>query len=420
MLIGFRIFTLMMRGILKRLLRWFSKGILQKYHPDIIAITGSIGKTSTKDAVASILLNKFSVRKTEKNYNTQIGVPFAIIGATTPNRDGVGWFWVFFKACLLLIVPGKRAYPQILILELAADRPGDIEHFMSFIPPTMSIITSVSPVHLEQFTKFSRIVAEKRKVIEALSPEGYAVLNYDDKVVQQMAGKTKGRIFSYAVDSKEVHLKAEEVKVMVKDGEVGLFLKLLYQGTVTPIFIRGVGLKEQVYSALAGAAVGLIYGLTPFEVAQGIEGFEIATGRFNVKKCHGDAFVIDDTYNAAPASAIAALKSLVELPIGDRKVAILGDMLEFGSYEREAHEQVGAAVAELKVALLITYGERGKLIQRSAGRHGIAQRCLAHFDDIDDLVLYAQSIKRAGDVILVKGSRGMRMERIVVALCSSH
>ena len=405
----------MKRFFLQSILRLFSRAVLKKYHPDIVAITGSVGKTGTKEAVASVLTRKFSVRKTEANYNTDIGVPLAIIGCKPPGKNFVKWMGVLLKACAVIIFPLKN-YPRILVLELAADKPGDIAYFMTFIEPRVSILTSIAPVHLEKFGKLSRIVSEKRKIIEALPKSGYAVLNYDDKAVRKIAERCVGRIFWYGLKCKEGAIRAEEEKVMEKDGVVGLYFKMLYKGTAIPVFVKGVAAKHELYSLLAGASVGMLYELTPLEVAHGLEQYKPEQGRFVSKKGIQETVIIDDTYNASPLSVISALKSLKEMPVGKRRIAVLGDMLELGNNEEDAHRSVGKAVVQLDIDALITYGKRAFLISEFAKEQGMSKEKIRHFDAMEKLIDYVKSMLTEGDVALIKGSRGMKMERVVAAL----
>ncbi|MFH1712778.1 MAG: UDP-N-acetylmuramoyl-tripeptide--D-alanyl-D-alanine ligase [Candidatus Jacksonbacteria bacterium] len=406
----------MCRSFLKSTLRWLSIIILKRYKPDIIAITGSIGKTSAKEACFYALSQKFSARRTEKNYGTEFGVPAAIIGVEVPSRQLlIKWLIIFIKAIGLIIIKSKK-YPQILVLEMAADKPGDIKYFMSFIKPKISIITSISQVHLEKFAKFSQIIAEKRQIIECLPPEGYAVLNFDDEHLKKTACKTKARILAYGLNSQEAILKAQDVKVILKDNQIGLYFKLLYKGTATPVFAPGTAAVHQIYSLLAAATCGSIYKLTALEIAQGLEKFQSLPGRFTVKKGQNNTWLIDDAYNAAPVSVCAALQSLSDFPTGKRKIAVLGDMLELGSFENKGHKQVGECAASQKIDLLLTYGERAKMIGKSAEGAGMAKSRIQHFDNQDKLIDYLRENMQPDDVILIKGSHGMKMGEVAEKL----
>ncbi|MEK9165792.1 MAG: UDP-N-acetylmuramoyl-tripeptide--D-alanyl-D-alanine ligase [Patescibacteria group bacterium] len=404
----------MLRSFLKSTLRWLSAIILKKYRPDIIAITGSVGKTSAKEAVFQVLSQKFATWRTDKNYGTEFGVPAAIIGADVPapGQSMFRWFFVLLKAVRLIIVKSKK-YPQILVLEMAADKPGDIKYFMSFIKPKISIITSISQVHLEKFAKFSQIISEKRQIIECLPPEGYAVLNFDDENVKKMAGKTRARILAYGLNNQEAAIRAQDVKVILKDNQIGLYFKLLYKDTATPVFAPNISAAHQIYSLLAAATCASIYKLTILEIAQGLEKFQSLPGRFTVKKGQNNTWLIDDSYNAAPVSVCAALQSLLDFPTGKRRIAVLGDMLELGSFEDKGHRCVGECAARQNIDLLLTYGERAKMIGESAEEAGMSKSRVQHFEDQNKLIDYLRDVVRTDDVVLVKGSHGMKMKEVV-------
>jgi UDP-N-acetylmuramoyl-tripeptide--D-alanyl-D-alanine ligase len=406
----------MCRHFLQKLLRWLSAIILKRYRPDIIAITGSIGKTSTREAVFQVLSQKLSARQSQKNHNTEIGVPLTVIGIKKePGRSPVRWLWLLFKAIRLIIIKSKK-YPRILILELAADKSGDIKYFMSFIKPRVSIITSISQVHLENFAKFSQIIAEKRLIIEHLPRAGYAILNFDDEHIRKMVTKTQAHILSYGLKHKGIGVRAKEVRIIKKNNQLGLYFKLLYKDTATPIFILGLAAKHQIYSLLAGASVGLVYKMTTFEIAQGLEKIRALPGRFTIKKGQKNTWVIDDTYNAAPVSTCAALEALSAMPLGKRRIAVLADMLELGSFKEKGHKQVGKCAATQKIDVLITYGKQAELIIESAAAAGMPKERARHFDNQKKLIDYLRDQSQAQDLILIKGSRGMGMEKVVQAL----
>ncbi len=246
-----------------------SRAILKKYKPSIIAITGSVGKTTTKDACFAILKEKFQVRKSEKNFNTPESMPFAIIGVRPDMHPGVRFFLVFLKALWIILIRSKK-YPEILILEFGVESPGDIAEFLTLVTPTVGILTTIDRERQENFQKFSQLVAEKRKLIETLPRDSYAVLNFDEEIASGIAEKINSKVISYGVYRKDVVLKAEEQKVMTKDGKSGLYFKLLYKGTATPIFVENYS-EHQIYSLLAASACGFIYELTPIEVANGLK-----------------------------------------------------------------------------------------------------------------------------------------------------
>jgi UDP-N-acetylmuramoyl-tripeptide--D-alanyl-D-alanine ligase len=242
------------------------------------------------------------------------------------------------------------------------------------------------------------------------------VLNYDDKTVRKTAEKCVGRIFWYGLKCTEGAIAVEEEKVMEKDGVLGLYFKMLYGGSAIPVFVKGVAAKHEIYSLLAGASAGMLYELTPLEVAHGLEQYKPEHGRFVLQKGIHKTILIDDTYNASLISVTSALKSLKELPVGKRRIAVLGDMLELGNKEEDAHRSIGEAVATLDIDALITYGKRAFLMSERAKELGMSTQKIRHFDAMEKLIEYVKSILKEGDAVLVKGSRGMKMERVAAAL----
>ena len=406
----------MIRSFLQSSLRRLARIILKRYKPDIIAITGSIGKTGTKEACFSVLKNKFRVRRSLRNYNTEIGVPLTIIGVKNqPGRSLFRWSWVFIRAVGIILIPFIQ-YPKILILEMAADKPGDIPYFMSFIKPHISIITTLSPVHLANFSKFSQIIAEKRRIVEKLSAEGFAILNFDDDRVRELSTKTKAKIMSYGLKDDNADVRTEAAKVIFKDGQLGLYFKLLYKGTATPVFVKELAASHQIHNLLSAAACGIIYKLTPLEVAEGLGSYRTLSGRFVVSHTSNDIWLIDDTYNAAPRSVCAAVNALGDLPIGKRRIVILADMLELGSYSDNGHKAVAECAAKAGLSFLLTYGDKAELISARARELGMSKQKARHFDDQKELLEYLKPKLKAEDVVLIKGSREMKMEQIVLGL----
>lgn len=407
----------MIRRFLHSLIKALSTAVLKKYHPQIIAITGSIGKSSAKEACGAVLSQKFRVRATAQNYNTGIGVGLAILGVEhEPGRNLGRWLLVLWQGIRLIIWPAKK-YPQMLILELAADHPGDIAYFMNFIKPNVGIVTSLSPVHLKNFGKFSRIVSEKRLVVENLPTEGWALLNYDDDRVRAFGADLKARTVFYGIDENaKLEVRAQDTRVMIKDDNVGLYFKLIHAETVTPIFVKGVCGKQLIYSLLAGAAAGFCYGLTAIEIANGLGACQPMPGRFTCQPGPNNTHVIDDTYNAAPVSTCAALRSLQEFPLGKRRIAVLADMLELGSYSEKGHAEVGECAAKVGVDQLLTYGERAAFISQTAKASGLSAKKVRHFESPDELIDYLRASLQPADVVLVKGSHSMQMDRVVARL----
>lgn len=383
----------------------------------VVAITGSVGKTSTKEAIFAVLREKFSARRSEGNFNTEIGVPLTIIGVRH-------WLWAIIKAAFLFFLPLR--YPKVLVLEMAADRPGDIAYLTSFVKPTVGVVTAVGPSHLEFFGTLKKIAEEKSNVVKALSSAGIAVLNYDDEEVRAMAGKNRGRTIYYSfianfgaqsrgheiASSPEASRNDIVEAVNITYSAQGTSFKIQYQGNTVPVRLPGSVGKPNVYAALAAAGVGLALGMNLLEISRGLLNYKNLPGRLRLLPGVKNTQVIDDTYNAAPASAVAALEILSKIE-GKRKIAVLGDMAELGEYTEDGHRQVGAEVVQQGIGLLVTVGPKAKFIADQAIHMGYPDKQIMRFEDAAGAQKPVEKLLQPGDVILVKGSRMMRMEKIV-------
>ncbi len=395
--------------------------ILVKYQPDVIGITGSVGKTSAKEAVYSVLKTRYNVRRNVKNYNNEIGLPLAIIGVDSPGKSLFGWLGVFLKALRLFFIKDSN-YPKILILEMAADKPGDIEYLTNIVRCKIGVITLIGPVHLEFFGSLDKIQGEKSILIKKLIKGGWAVLNNDDEKVKEIAKDIKSndiKILSYGFDQAAI-IRAQETQLSFTQEEIvnkldGISFKLSYAGSTVPVFLPKILGQASVYAALAGVAVGIIYGFNLVEIAQALKDYQSPKGRMNLIFGIKRTLIVDDTYNASPQSTIAAVNTLASLPLGQlaNKYAVLGDMLELGSYSEAGHREVGETVAKSSINKLIVVGERARDIARGAASAGMAEDNIFHFDKADEAGKFIQDRIKQGDIILVKGSQGMRMEKIV-------
>ncbi len=403
------------KKVVQKILKILVKAILRKYQPEIIGVTGSVGKTSAKEAIYSVLSPKFNVRRNIKNYNNEIGLPLTIIGASSGGRTFWGWLGVFVKAAAILVWKEKR-YPEILILEMAVDREGDMDYLVDLAPPKIGVITNISPVHLEFFKSLEKITEEKSKIVSRLPRNGWAVFNFDNKNIREIAGKIKNQKFSYGIENSQVDLKALEISFYRSErgySAAGLNFKLNYQGSTVPVFLPKVLGEHLIYAALAGAAVGLIYGINLVEISQSLRLFQPPPGRTSLIEGIKGSLIIDDSYNAGPDSVMVALDLLGRLKAAGKKFAVLGDMLELGAYTDEAHRKVGKKVVDNKADVLITIGERARTIAAEAQRQGMDTDDIFVFSDVGRAGRFLQERIAEGDLILVKASQGIRLEKIV-------
>lgn len=411
-----------MKLLLRKILKILAKVILAKYKPEVIGITGSVGKTGAKEAVYSVLAAKFRVRRNIKNYNNEIGLPLTIIGAESPLKSPLGWLIVFFSA-IKLIIKNDRAYPKILILEMAIDRPGDLNYLTDIAECKIGIITSIGDSHIENFKTLENIAREKATLIKKLNKSGWAVLNIDDQKIMAIAKETKAKIFTYAIDQR-ADVRGQEIKSRLASlntvkNKFGISFKLINQGSFAPVFLPDIISRAGVYAGLAGAAVGLIHGLNLVEISQALKKFHSPPGRMKFLDGLKNTFIIDDTYNASPASSFLALKTLGGFDKRggqENKYAVLGDMLELGALSVSGHEAVGRAVFKNKIDKLIVVGERSRDIARGARAAGMKDDDIFHFATTLETAEFLKERLKAGDIILIKGSQSARLEKIVKAI----
>ena len=399
-----------LQWLLKKLARW----TIYRYQPTVIAITGSAGKTSTKEAIYAILRNYYKVRRASGNFNNEIGVPLTILGGW--EEIGGIFFWpkVILRALICLLNPRKSAYPQILVLEYGADKPNDIKYLLEIARPKVGVVTAIGeiPVHIEFYQDRETLIREKTRLIEQLSVSGYAVLNCDDPIVKAMETKTRGKIMTFGF-SAGADVRVTNLEMNLDDGKpIGISFKIEYKGSITPFKIKGVLGRSHAYAAAAATYVGLISGLNLVQISESLlKNYKPAERRMNLVKGIKDTLIIDDSYNASPLSVREALVALGEIQ-NARRIAVLGDMLELGRYSPEAHEIIGA-LAKTRADVLITVGPRARFIIEGALAKGFDRNKIFGFATVNEAKKFIQGTIRKGDIILVKASRAIGLDKIV-------
>lgn len=409
--------------VLQKTLALLAKITLWRYKPIVIGITGSVGKTSTREAIFTVLRTKYRVRRSEKNYNTEIGLPLTILGLPHYGWNPFGWLYGFFAALAGILLP-SRAYPEILVLEMGADKPGDIQYLSHIAPPFIAVLTAVGeiPAHVEFFSGPLEVAKEKAGLFKALPSDGWAVYNADDEAILEVKDSTRARKISFGFDEHaDVKIANYDLRIIEKDGRDipdGISFKIESDGNVVPFRIHRAFGKPHAYAAAAAAAVAGILKVNLVEASRALETYEAGPGRGRLLQGIKGSVIIDDTYNASPESMRAGLELLQKIP-GKRKIAVLGDILEIGKYTEEAHRAIGDRAAEI-LDMLLTVGERAKYIADEAltrGVEGHSRRLergqVLTFDTAEEAGRALDPLLRAGDVILVKGSRVMGMEKTV-------
>ena len=407
----------MLRTILIYILRLLVQKIIKKYNPDVVGITGSVGKTSAKEAIAAVLSSKFNVRWNQKNYNNEIGLPLTIIGIDhTPGQSLFGWARVFIQALKLLFIRSID-YPEVLVLEMGADKPGDIKYLTDIAPCKVGVLTAIAHAHTEYFKTLKKIAQEKRTIISHLKNDGFAILNFDYDLVMENRNKTSAEVITYGFKD-GADLRASDVNLIVDEktgAPTGLNFKISFKGNIVPAFLPGVVAEHLIYAPLAGMAAGLVFGINLVEAIEAIKNIKPLAGHMRVVHGIKNTLIIDDTYNSSPEATKSALYTLTKIVTrpGAEKYAVLADMLELGGETENAHREVGMKVAELGVDYLVTVGEASKITAQAAQDYGLDEHCIAKFATALEAGKFLQEKIEEGDLVLIKGSQSMRMERAV-------
>lgn len=400
-----------MKKLLEKLLGWIAQRIVERYEPTIVAVTGSVGKTSTKDAIALVLARRFRVRASPKNYNNELGVPLTIMDVQAPGRSVVRWFGLLTWGLVELLTRDPK-FPEVLVLEMGADRPGDLEKLVRIAPPRVSVVTAVAAAHTEFFKDLKDLQKEKGTVIRALPPDGVAVISRDNDLAYELRETTKASVQTFGFrDGSD--FQAAEMKV--SGDPLGVAFKLEHAGASIPVHIPGVLGRPSVQAALAAAAVGTALGCNLHEVSDALLAFSPPPGRLRLVAGIKNTTLIDDTYNASPLAALEALealRSLAEVWSG-RTIAIFGDMKELGSFAYDSHHEVGARAGNIGVDLLVVVGIHAADYAAGARAAGLSDDHIRTAPDAVSAGRLVQDYIREGDIILIKGSQSMRMERAV-------
>jgi UDP-N-acetylmuramyl pentapeptide synthase len=420
------------------ILTWESRIILKKYKPFIVAVTGSVGKTSTKDSIYDVLRQKYNfVRKSEKSMNSDIGLPLTVIGVPNAWHDIGGWINNINHGLRLILT--RVSYPECLILEIGADHPGDISKIAHWLRPNIAVITRVSmvPVHVEFFSSPEQVFEEKASLVRAVPAGGSAILFGDEDKILTLTDELKSKAVKVTTfgmketvgvrcESANVRYSADGVNDIpnpnpanspssFSETPTGMTFGFK-SGTLTMnIETPGVIGKTYAYPLLAALAVGLDLGMSSDAIKKGMNSYEAPKGRMRLIPGKNSSTIIDDSYNSSPDAVIAALNTLKDLRVSGKRLVILGDMMELGKYSAAEHKKVGKEVVGI-ADILVTVGPRSKAIADEALAGDMSSQAVSSFDTSTLAGEYAASKIAAGDVVLVKGSQSIRMERTVEML----
>ncbi len=408
----------MMLRILTGILDGLARLLIRRYAPIIVAVTGNAGKTTTKEAIARVLATRYTIRASAGNLNNELGIPTTIIGDVGDEYYRTGgsvrfWLGVILMGVRALVV--RAAYPEVLVLEFGADHPGDIGRLASRYRPRVGVITQVGdiPVHVEFFASPRELAAEKAKLISVLGADDTAILGYDDEAVRDMRTTTRAHVRTYGMgEGADVRVSDVELRIH-GDAPTGISCNIQLGSNQMPVVIRhtiGVGIAR---AAAAAIAVGDALGISLSDAVIALSDMKPPAGRMRIIEGIRGTTIIDDTYNASPAAMHIALDAVRQIH-AKRRVLVLGDMLELGTFSSTAHRTLGTMAGAI-ATVLICVGDRAKFIAEAATPLMSADyvHTCANSREAADIV---QQLLQSGDLVLVKGSQGMRMERVVLEI----
>ena len=347
-----------MKMFIRNLIAKKARKLIERHKPIIIGVTGSVGKTSTRNAIATMLSTKFDVAPNFKNYNNEFGLPLTILGRLSPGRSLLGW--------LSVLLSSPKKIPQVFVLEYGVDRPGDMEALCEIVRPSIAVMTRISPVHAEFFRSVEQLAEEKAKLLECVPDEGLVVLNADDPRVMGLVGHAHAPHITFGFSSAAT-IQAVEYGVWTREDfsfEPGeLFSKVSFAAiqskTRVDVEINNILGRSAVSAVLAAMAVARHLGVSDEQMIASIPQLHFEPGRMNPIPGIKGSLILDSSYNAAPASMQTALEVLGEFRLseGARRIAVLGSMAELGRYSEEEHRLIGLKAAEVGTDVLVTVGE---------------------------------------------------------------
>ena len=349
----------------------------------VIAVTGSNGKTTTKDFTAAVLQARMPVWKTQGNFNNELGLPLTIM-EIEPHHEAV-------------------------VLEMGMRGLGEIRHLTEIAPPQVAVITNVFPVHLELLGSIENIAAAKAEVLEGLKPGGAAVLNGDDPLIRCHAAKADQVLFFGK--NPDNQLRAENIKV---DQKGCVSYDLIWEGKSYPVILSVPGVHN-VYNSLAGIGVGLLFGIPVADAIQALRHVELTEMRLEIVESSDGITIINDAYNASPASMRSALETLAKMQSFGRKIAVLGDMYELGPISDRAHEQVGEQAAGV-CDLVIFVGQNAQVMRKGAELAGFPRSKIIIYQSVEQLLPELKDLVEPNDLVLIKASRSVQLERAAAVL----
>ena len=400
------------KTIIVRILTAEAAWLLRRKNPTIIAITGSVGKTGTKDAIYAAIKDTVSARKSQKSFNSEIGVPLTMLGLQNGWNNPLRWLWNVIDGAATALF--ARDYPAVLVLEAGVDSPGDMSALTSWLTPDVVVLTRLPdvPVHVEQFAAPEDVVKEKWVLVEALRDNGVLVYNHDDEIIRSRLSSVRQKTIGFGIEA-PTDVMATRAAVYRTDGRPsGVTFGVRVDEAVHTVQLPDVIGSQVQYAITAAVGVAQYVGVNTEAALTGIRVLQTPPGRMRIIPGIKDTMLIDDSYNSSPVAVEHALDTLGELESGGRRIAVLGDMLELGPYSTAEHERLGALAAR-SCDCLLTVGVRARGFAAGALNAGLDEAAIFQYEHADRAGRELQTMLQPGDVVLIKGSQGIRTEKIV-------
>jgi len=401
-----------LRNIVVKILTAEAKFLLRRKNPTIIAIAGSVGKTSTKDAIYAAIKDQVPARKSQKSYNSEIGVPLTILGLPTGWDSPVRWFWNIVDGAFTALF--TRSYPAVLVLETGVDSPGDMDALVSWLKPDISVITRLPdvPVHVENFVSPQALIDEEMKLVHATRSSGVVVYNVDDVIIEKELTSVRQKAISYGrFLPAQVAIKKDQIYYK-NDQPQGVTCSVTHGEKTATLKIPGVVGLQHTYAAAAAVAVAGHLGIPLQAAVEGLATHSTPPGRMRVFPGIKGSVLIDDTYNSSPVAAEHAIETVASIKHAKRRIAVMGDMLELGKYSSDEHKKIGEKLAA-HFDILLTVGVRARRLAEGALNAGMDEGVIFQYEDAARAGRELQAMLQSGDVVLVKASQGIRAEQIV-------
>jgi UDP-N-acetylmuramoyl-tripeptide--D-alanyl-D-alanine ligase len=393
--------------------------IVWRYKPKIIAISGTVGKTTTKDVIYAALSKSIKIRGNKKSLNSEFGVPLTILGSESGWQNYFSWLKIILSGLVTIFY--TKNYPEWLVLEVGIDHPGDMTKTASWLKPNIAVFTTYSdmPVHVEFFDSPEGVMEEQTKLLQYVKNDGFILVNADDKNVLKIKNKSHVKAITYSISDEAADFYASNYQITY-DKETnhpkGVSFKVNYSGKVFPINLTGVLGEQYIYPVLISLAIADSIDVSVVDAVSSLINFSPAPGRIRIIEGLKNSTILDDTYNASPVAVDKALHILKEIETTGKKIAVLGDMLELGKYTASEHKKVGELVYDLKIDILVAVGLRSEAIAEKAIEVGMKKDNVYVFRKSYEALHLVEELISENDVVLVKGSQSIRMEKIVEAV----